>query len=600
MEHTYIDADLQKAAAEGKLDPFKDYQHPLDSLLTPNKNTILHIHLTYLSERSTEFVKQVLGICPSLLLKFNVHGDTPLHFAARYGHAGAAEALIEQAKASPEIDIESGEEPRAREANGIKAVRKMLRMTNENKDTALHEAARYQRSLNVVKAIMRYEDPDEFAYSANDCGETPLYLAVENGRIEIVLELLRNPNSQSLVYGGPNGKTALHAAAMYDFSKLEAEKKEEHMLLKMIGELLDKWSSLTKETDEKGWTPLHYAAYKGHTSVVEQLLDKDQSSAYVVDKDWKRTALHIAAGRGFQETMETIISKCPDCCELIDIKGWNVLHYAVISKNNQVLQALLRHSSLIYLLNQKDSRGNTPAHLYEIYLPRLPSFIRKGDIDILLFWWKVHDQIEGYSSSEKDEHLRWMKELGTGPLGEIEIQDEKVEMRNKNMIDKFEKAKDSHLVAAALIATVTFAAAFTLPGGYISNEDDLKKGTPILSRNSAFKAFMIFNTIAMVLSTCSVFIHFMLVILGYLKANYWLIKCAISFLFYAIVAMVITFVTGAYAILAPSLRISICVIGLTFFIFLFYAIIKVVRSFIYSDDYNDVDEASFYDQKNIL
>ncbi|KAF2317321.1 hypothetical protein GH714_020146 [Hevea brasiliensis] len=308
MEHTYIDADLQKAAAEGKLDPFKDYQHPLDSLLTPNKNTILHIHLTYLSERSTEFVKQVLGICPSLLLKFNVHGDTPLHFAARYGHAGAAEALIEQAKASPEIDIESGEEPRAREANGIK------------------------EKSDVVKAIMRYEDPDEFAYSANDCGETPLYLAVENGRIEIVLELLRNPNSQSLAYGGPNGKTALHAAAMYDFSKLEAEKKEEHMLLKMIGELLDKWSSLTKETDEKGWTPLHYAAYKGHTSVVEQLLDKDQSSAYVVDKDWKRTALHIAAGRGFQETMETIISKCPDCCELIDIKGWNVLHYAVISK----------------------------------------------------------------------------------------------------------------------------------------------------------------------------------------------------------------------------------------------------------------------------
>ncbi|KAJ9162575.1 hypothetical protein P3X46_022337, partial [Hevea brasiliensis] len=190
------------------------------------------------------------------------------------------------------------------------------------------------------------------------------------------------------------------------------------------------------------------------------------------------------------------------------------------------------------------------------------------------------------------ENLAWMKDLGTGPLGKIEMQNIEGLKTKKNMIRKFEDVKDSHLVAAALIATVTFAAMFTLPGGYISDENDLKKGTPILSGNSAFTAFMISDTIAMVLSTSCVFIHFILVMLGYLERYYWLIKCAFSFLFYAMVAMVITFVTGAYAVLAPTFGYGICVIGLSFFFFIFYSIISVTWSLFLSDD--DDEEVNSY------
>ncbi|KAF2317604.1 hypothetical protein GH714_025308 [Hevea brasiliensis] len=167
---TYIVAELLKAAEAGTFEPFIYYPESLDSLLSPNKNTILHIYLSTLSERSTDFIKEVLSICPPLLWKVNVHGDTPLHIAARYGHADAAEELIEQAKA---LDLESGEGPRESE---MAAVRKMLRMTNKNKETALHEAARNERSLGVVEAIMK-----------------------------------------CLAYGGPNGKTALHEATVLDF-----------------------------------------------------------------------------------------------------------------------------------------------------------------------------------------------------------------------------------------------------------------------------------------------------------------------------------------------------------------------------------------------
>ncbi|KAM1587644.1 hypothetical protein ACFX10_026774 [Malus domestica] len=64
---------------------------------------------------------------------------------------------------------------------------KLIRKTNNKKDTALHEAVLFNY-FGVVE-ILTKEDP-EFSYSANDAGETPLYLAVERGLI-IVFKYLK-------------------------------------------------------------------------------------------------------------------------------------------------------------------------------------------------------------------------------------------------------------------------------------------------------------------------------------------------------------------------------------------------------------------------
>jgi Domain of unknown function len=54
-------------------------------------------------------------------------------------------------------------------------------------------------------------------------------------------------------------------------------------------------------------------------------------------------------------------------------------------------------------------------------------------------------------------------------------------------------------IISVLIATVTFAAIFTLPGGYIA-DDHVNRGTPILSRKYAFKAFLVADMLAFALS----------------------------------------------------------------------------------------------------
>ena len=72
--------------------------------------------------------------------------------------------------------------------------------------------------------------------------------------------------------------------------------------------------------------------------------------------------------------------------------------------------------------------------------------------------------------------------------------------------DSVNKARQNELVAATLIATVTFAAGFTVPGGFIS-EKGPDQGAAILTKNIAFKAFVILNSMSMILSSLAVFIH---------------------------------------------------------------------------------------------
>ena len=77
-------------------------------------------------------------------------------------------AIIHAAKTVSERDIESG----------IGADKAILRMTNNENDTALHEAVRYHHP-EVVKLLIE-EDP-EFTYDANFSGGTALYMAAERG-----------------------------------------------------------------------------------------------------------------------------------------------------------------------------------------------------------------------------------------------------------------------------------------------------------------------------------------------------------------------------------------------------------------------------------
>ncbi|MFQ6648920.1 hypothetical protein Gotur_020933, partial [Gossypium turneri] len=88
--------------------------------------------------------------------------------------------------------------------------------------------------------------------------------------------------------------------------------------IQAIRVILKKKGNLTKERDEDGHTPLHYAAHLGCIFVVEELLKTDVSAAYIGDRKLGMTPLLMAARQGYLITVSKILSLCPDCCEKVD------------------------------------------------------------------------------------------------------------------------------------------------------------------------------------------------------------------------------------------------------------------------------------------
>jgi hypothetical protein len=170
----------------------------------------------------------------------------------------------------------------------------------------------------------------------------------------------------------------------------------------------------------------------------------------------------------------------------------------------------------------------------------------------------------------------------------------KKETRDKERRSILKNASEAHLVVGVLITTVTFAVCITMPGGFVGSGEGSSSshpGSALLRKNAAFIAFIITDTISMVLSSSAVFIHLLMPFL--FNKNYdeefqtyfteerrdSLLYMAFRFILWAMIAMVLAFVTGSYVVLVPSLGLAIanCIIGLTFFPVLFFVFRKFIR-----------------------
>ena len=117
---------------------------------------------------------------------------------------------------------------------------------------------------------------------------------------------------------------------------------------------------------------------------------------------------------------------------------------------------------------------------------------------------------------------------------------------------------ETHLIVAALVATVSCAAGFTLPGGY--NDSD---GKAKLTENLAFKAFIMMDTLAVVLSVSAVLVYF---VMSLHKDEDILAKqllWGVSLTMLSVVVMVVAFVTGLVVVLPfdSLLWFVVCMLG---------------------------------------
>ncbi|GJJ13738.1 hypothetical protein Clacol_007994 [Clathrus columnatus] len=140
---------------------------------------------------------------------------------------------------------------------------------------SVHSAAQ-NNQLSLLKALLD-ENPSRLNEIDQD-GRTPLHWAsATHGGLEIVQYLLSRPGIEVDKTDG-SGWTALHIACKHPFPTLHRFRRIDSLQASagresVVRELLGAGANPNK-TNDKGLTPLHYAASKSHISIGQLLISR--------------------------------------------------------------------------------------------------------------------------------------------------------------------------------------------------------------------------------------------------------------------------------------------------------------------------------------
>uniref|UniRef100_A0A6N2KKG8 Uncharacterized protein n=1 Tax=Salix viminalis TaxID=40686 RepID=A0A6N2KKG8_SALVM len=256
MAGSMIDSQLHACARQNNIEAFKSrvQTHLAEKLVTPCGNTLLHVAVSYRSDSITSYLAETF---PSLITRRNSQQDTVLHLAAREGMARHA---IKSLTTRRNSQIDTVLQPAASETSALHTIKSLVesnriltRMENTKGNTPLHDAV--VKANREVAIFLASEDP-EVAYYSNNNGRSPLYLAVENGNKNGILDDLLKSIKREDGDAPPKGKSPVHAAI---------EQRDIELL---------------RLTDEEMGNSLHYASSIGFLEGVRFLLHSFQDGAY--------------------------------------------------------------------------------------------------------------------------------------------------------------------------------------------------------------------------------------------------------------------------------------------------------------------------------
>ncbi|MCE3050067.1 hypothetical protein HAX54_046427 [Datura stramonium] len=269
--------------------------------------------------------------------------------------------------------------------------------------------------------------------------------------------------------------------------------------LEFAKEIIHLRPEFARELNQDGFSPLHIASANGDIEIVKELLNIDPNLYLLRGKD-RRIPLHYAVIKGREHVMKELLVASPDSAEEVTARGETCLHLAV--KNHQfeafkLLLENLKEFNKYDLLNRKDVQGNSVLHLavstkqYEVVDLLLDEkVVAKGTIEMNSLNKKGLTPLEVLlESGDGDIEATLRQSLQQEGLAQsyvVPVQDPSNEQssreqrrdqprsRTKKLQDFFKynktkdppgKVRDTLLVIAILIATATYQAVLSPPGG---------------------------------------------------------------------------------------------------------------------------------------
>ncbi|KAF5773008.1 putative ankyrin repeat-containing protein [Helianthus annuus] len=418
------------------------------------------------------------------------------------------------------------------------------RTMEKRDDTSLHIAVRAGDVDSVMEILSSTGEQElkELLSKTNQSGETALYVAAEYGCVDFVREMMKYYDLEAAGIKAKNGFDAFHIAA----------KQGDLEILKV---LMESQSELSMTFDQTNTTAVHTACEQGHIEVVKFLLEKNSSMATIAKSNHK-TALHSCARKGHLDVMKALLEKVPEIATRADKKGQTALHMAAKGQSVDIVNELIAADD--GLINMVDKKENTALHIAT----------RKGRLEIVLALLSHKETIQKDAINKSGETALDTAEKFTRPdiatvlrehgvvnakslkkpppmnpaarelkqtVSDIkhEVHDQlehtlKTHKRvkgigkriNRMHHESLNNAINSTTVVAVLIATVTFAAIYQLPGQYADGSSEPPQPPPVdktlgeanISGNPEFIVFLIFDSLALFISLAVVVVQTSIVV----------------------------------------------------------------------------------------
>ncbi|BAT89489.1 hypothetical protein VIGAN_06045300 [Vigna angularis var. angularis] len=326
--------------------------------------------------------------------------------------------------------------------------------------------------------------------------------AARQGDVNSLYEIIENdPCVLEAIDSIPFVESPLHVAARAGQVQFAAE----IMTLK---------PSFAWKFNPQGRRPIHLALENGDTAMVLQLINMDKELV----RDKRReglTLLHLASESGDIHLLTEFLRACPDSVKDLTVRNETALHFAVKNRRLDTFRFLLRWLTtntveLQAILNQKDVDGNTILHIAatnnDTEAMRL-LMENMTDLDAANLSGEtafdiIKDEEIKNNLARAEARVKIRKKVRSLIVSMREWLIRKTGNRG-NMSDEIRRV---YLIVATLVATATYNAAVSPPGGVhqaagtnntaihvASNSSKVYEGKSVMS-TSNFMLFSITNS----------------------------------------------------------------------------------------------------------
>ncbi|KAG2669422.1 hypothetical protein I3760_14G033500 [Carya illinoinensis] len=352
----------------------------------------------------------------------------------------------------------------------------------------------HRGNLTAAKDLLDYQ-PEAVSKAITNKGQTALHIAVTTGHAHMVRDMSRMSTEDLGIEDG-DGYTALITALVYERSELA---------LYLYPLTLLNHDDLLVEKGRKGAMLLNHAIYSRNlgNNVLFVLVIPNiyYSIGKAIKQLYEMKKLHIQSQELLSCMCEEISTSFIQTGQLENIGGvCDAITLAVKNGISEfVLKVVRTHPS--FLENKYRNSRN---------ILMLAVLYRQSEIFSNIYHgFNMENTLTSYGDCSDDNILHMLVERIVNPKIKESPNKNGLTPRqlftknHENMREKGEKwmkgTASSSIVVATLVVTITFASAFTVPGGY-----DQTKGFPILHKKSAFQIFIVLDAMSLFLSSTSV------------------------------------------------------------------------------------------------